>query len=519
MKIYDELLNAETIQTRSDPISDKSWQEASILSLAIIWHSDHERIGALAPLVFDKKEAVNLSRLTPNFLDNNIALLDPHISRSPIQIKRINNDQFIFTPSKGKMEAIVNGKLLDETRRFHIKDMGNEIIIMLSNKVILSMFYAPARQIKDDEDYGLLGISRSINDAKNMIARTAETDVPVLIKGETGTGKELVAQGIYKASKRKNKPIVSVNMATIAPSLSGAELFGVKKGAFTGAIHDSKGLFEQADKGTLFLDEIGDTPAEVQPMLLRVLETGELKRTGDEDIRKVDVRFIAATDQSLSTKKGHKSFNQALLRRVDGIRIEIAPLRNRRVDIGILAKNFLQAPTLNLPAINLSDISAQDMHEMVLYDWPGNVRELLHASKRMRLGQPIFSKQDQDINYPTSYETTGQNLKENRTVYNVSNKTKKQYANPLEVDEEKLITALDRSNWVIKSAAEILNLSRTSLYELMEKSSSIRHIEDISDTEIKSVMASYGGGLNQWTKHLRVGRDALRKRITNMNKK
>jgi DNA-binding NtrC family response regulator len=475
--------------------------EATITGLGIIWHNDHHRIGEIAPLHFDRSGTVQLSRMTPNFAGNREhderPLLDQHLSRSSVLIQKIDNRQFLFTPPDKKIEVRVNGQDLVAPKTFHIDEFGNEIIIFLSNSVVLSLFNAPARRIDEAaaKQFGMLGISEAIVATKRAISRLSKGNLPVLIRGETGTGKELVATGLHEAGDRVQHAMIAVNMATLTPSLAAAELFGVKKGAYTGAERDKAGLFEQADGGVLFLDEIGDTPNEVQPMLLRVIENGEFRRVGDDKVRKANVRVFAATDRSLELDVRGQVFNQPLRRRLEAISISVPPLRDRRCDLGILLRSFLQEQSNDMPRFDLTDLSAADVHTLALYPWPGNVRELRNLAQQLRYGQPLLIAAFSADTAPSLVLDAPR------------------YDNPNKISEADLLGALDENNWVIKATAQSLNLSRTSLYERMKKSAAIRSIDDIRTDELERVLHEVPGGLNAWAKHLRVTRESLARRL------
>jgi len=214
-----------------------------------------------------------------------------------------------------------------------------------------------------------------------MIDKVCETNIPVLIQGETGTGKELVAKTIHYNGKRKDAKFVPVNCSAIPETLLESELFGYVKGAFTEATHDKPGLFEEADHGTIFLDEIGELSPKLQAKLLRVLEDGELRRLGDTKSRKVDIRIIAATSKNLEKEVKEKRFRDDLYYRINVMTINLPPLRNKREDIPLLATHFLQqfAKQGNK---QIEGFDPTAMQLLLDYDWPGNVRELKNEIER-----------------------------------------------------------------------------------------------------------------------------------------
>ncbi|GMV14425.1 MAG: sigma 54-interacting transcriptional regulator [Polyangiaceae bacterium] len=227
----------------------------------------------------------------------------------------------------------------------------------------------------------ILGSSKALLDSLAQVGNVAATDATVLLLGETGTGKELFAEAIHAGSKRADRPVVRVNCGAIPANLIESELFGHEKGAFTGAIQRRDGRFTLADGGTLFLDEIGELPLELQPKLLRVLQTGELEPVGSAKTIKVDVRIIAATHRDLRESVKRGTFREDLFYRLDVFPISIPPLRERRDDIPVLAQAFAEKFAKKLGR-RLAPLSAPVLERLQAYPWPGNVRELENVVER-----------------------------------------------------------------------------------------------------------------------------------------
>ena len=222
---------------------------------------------------------------------------------------------------------------------------------------------------------GIIGKSKAIQDIVDIAMQIAKSDISVLLYGESGVGKEVFAQAIHQFSDRINKKIVNVNCGAIPEGLLESELFGHKKGAFTGAASDRKGYFEIADGGTLFLDEIAEMPLTTQVKLLRVLETKEFMPVGSETVKKVDVRIIAAANKDLQKEVDKKNFRKDLYFRLKAVTLNIPALRERREDIPLLANHFLRlyAENNKIPDLHIT-VDALDL--LTQYHWPGNVREL-----------------------------------------------------------------------------------------------------------------------------------------------
>lgn len=228
----------------------------------------------------------------------------------------------------------------------------------------------------------LLGESIPIVELREIIKQVAPTDVTVLITGESGSGKEVVANEIYKNSSRSAKPFITVNCGAIPEGIIESELFGHIKGSFTGAIENRKGYFEAANGGTIFLDEIGELPLQTQVKFLRVIENGEYMKVGGTKTEKVDVRILAATNKNLEQLIASNSFREDLYYRLRSINIVIPPLRERKGDIKILFDNFVKQFT-ERNSVNFKGITADAMESIINYNWPGNVRQLKNFTESL----------------------------------------------------------------------------------------------------------------------------------------
>jgi transcriptional regulator with PAS, ATPase and Fis domain len=227
----------------------------------------------------------------------------------------------------------------------------------------------------------IIGNNPKMKEISELIAKVAPAPTTVLVRGESGTGKELVARAIHRHSMLSNQPLVTLNCTALSPSLLESELFGYKRGAFTGAYSDRKGLFEKADGGTMFLDEIGDMSLEIQAKLLRTLQTGEIRAVGDLRTRKVSVRIIAATNQDLDKAIGEGTFREDLFYRINTFTITLPPLRERTEDIPFLAEYFLQRARGKVNK-HVESIAPQAIALLRNYSWPGNLRELENVIER-----------------------------------------------------------------------------------------------------------------------------------------
>jgi DNA-binding NtrC family response regulator len=247
-------------------------------------------------------------------------------------------------------------------------------------------------QLRRDMSCGdILGMSPAMRRLFQQIERAATVEIDVLIRGETGTGKELIAREIHRRSSRASGPFVAVNTAAVAESLAESELFGHVRGSFTGAAADRAGVFEQADGGTLFLDEIGDMPINTQAKILRTLQERAVQRVGSSDSRRVDVRIITATHQDLEQAIDAGRFRRDLYFRIRGLELQVPPLRTRHEDILLLARHF--AERYRRPGVEPPSFHATAVERMLSHNWPGNVRELeqtVRAAAALSSGSEIM---------------------------------------------------------------------------------------------------------------------------------
>jgi len=238
------------------------------------------------------------------------------------------------------------------------------------------------KKIQDDYHFGnLVAKSKGMEAVFKIAEKVAQYDTTVLIYGASGTGKELIAQGIHFAGKRAKNSLVPVNCGGIPENLLESELFGYKRGAFTGADSDRKGLFEEADRGTIFLDEIGELPLSLQVKLLRVLQENEIRPVGDSKTKKIDVRVIAATSKNLEDEAKNGTFREDLFFRLNVMPIQLPPLKDRPEDIPILSQHFINRFNISLEK-NIKGITPAAMSILLKYHWPGNVRELGNVIER-----------------------------------------------------------------------------------------------------------------------------------------
>ncbi len=393
-------------------------------------------------------------------------------------------------------------------------ELASGVVLEVGDDAVLFIHRVRARQ-NTAPRFEMVGHSAAIEALREQITFASAVSVPVLLRGESGTGKDLAARAIAKHGPRAGRPFVAVNLAGIPPSIASSELFGHTPGAFTGAVGSHPGYFVQADGGTLFLDEIGAASLEVQAMLLRALETREIHPLGASRARPVDLRIIAATDENLEDAIRQGRFRAALYHRLAGYEIELPPLRARRDDIGCLLVHFLRQELEALGASERLDpsglspwLSAALVAELARSHWPGNVRELANSARRLAVAaargvvcgdQRILRREPQT---PHGGAMPDLPIPARRR--------------PSSVGEEHLLSVLQASHWRMAEAARLLGISRTSLYALVDASDRVRKAKDIPEAELRESYEACGGRVDAMAEALEVSMRGLQLRLRDL---
>lgn len=381
---------------------------------------------------------------------------------SNVLLKAINQGgvhQYILKPWKERELTIQLNKALDYSNLLRqnkelISNLQhkNNSLEELQNRLENENVYL-REEIENTKSTQIVSTDENIQQVLKKVKQVAATDTTVLVYGETGTGKELIAREIHRLSKRNNKPLITVNCATLPRDLFESELFGHKKGAFTGAMKDKKGKFELADGGTIFLDEIGEMPLELQAKLLRTLQEGEIEPVGGEITQKIDVRVISATNRNLKEEIEKKRFREDLYYRLTIFPITLPPLRERKNDISLLIDHFLKKFNKKIGK-QITTVPDLIMMKLLEYQWPGNVRELENL-----IEHAVIISEGHELQFDLE-------LKPEKSV-------SQETFLPLEEYERRYITkVLIHTGWRIrgdKGAAEILDMKPTTLQSRMKK--------------------------------------------------
>jgi two-component system nitrogen regulation response regulator GlnG len=473
---------------------------------------------------------VALSRNAPDFTRPGeplgLPLSDPYVSRKPLVFEPAGERVRLVVGEDGKCTSA--GEPLRGAREFSLEELARGVPLELAGRVVLLLHLAPAEEGGARGTSGMVGESAGMRHVRRHVERVADLDVPVLIRGETGTGKELVARALHERSRRAG-PFVSVNLGAIPRELAAAELFGATKGAFTGADRHRDGFFRAAQGGTLFLDEVGEASPDVQVLLLRVLETGELYPVGTSTPVATDVRLVAATDADLEARIADGRFRAPLLHRLAGYEVRLPPLRERREDIGPLFLHFarealesLGEASLLTPADPYAEpwLPAALAVRLLLHPWPGNIRQLRNVARQLVIGSrgqrrleldPRLAR-ELDVRAAPSPAAAPERAPV-RVRELADTPTPKPRRKSTEVTEPELLAALRAQDWDVKRAADHLGIARSSIYDLIERSPKIRLAGDLSVAEITRCFQECRGDVDEMVRRLEVSKRALSRRI------
>ncbi|XYH94633.1 sigma 54-interacting transcriptional regulator [Sorangium sp. So ce1128] len=512
----------------------------------------------------DSGGAVPLSRVEPAFAPpgrpEGEPLADEHLSRKPLRLLPAVDGGVRLELGDSSTAVVVHGRRLQSATHFSAAQLRRGVVLELGHRVVLLLHASVSRQelitgtCVSGEERELIGESDGLLQLLWEVRSVADIELPVLIRGENGSGKELVARAIHQASPRRGRPFVAINLSAIPPTLASAELFGTEKASFSGAVH-RKGYFEQAHSGTLFLDEIGDAPLDLQIALLRVLETGEVQRTGAH-VRKVDVRVIAATDADLEAKVATGTFRAPLLNRLSAYELSVPPLRTRRDDLGRLLVRFLREELERVGEMHrLAPPAPEDklwlpaslVARLAEYDWPGNIRQLRNVVRQLVIGsrgrdrleltpaverllaEPSSAGAElPEDDSPARHSAPSRARPEPATPRPASGQLESAPASaadaashstrrsPADVTEDQLAEALHASRWNLAAAAKRLGVTRPSMYVIIHRYPRFRTAQDLTLEEISRCHRECDGDLGRMVDRLEVSEEALARRVRDL---
>lgn len=495
--------NQSTLHSTEADVDNHTVDPGASFALTILHHPDGARIGQHASLnALQSGLPLAISRSEPLFGPRPRQSLGcARVSRTPLWIQR-SGDTLHFTPGSTGLRVQIDGQPLGSQRTLSDATFDQHgALIELGGRVLLWLHRDQGNG--SNTEHGLIGVSASIAHIRRAIERLGTLSAAVLIRGESGVGKELVARAVHRRSTRVDSPFITVNMAAVPASMAAAEFFGHGRGAFTGATAARAGWFEQANGGTLFLDEIGETPGEIQPQLLRALDSGEIQPVGQAS-RTVNVRLISATDADLEALVAAGSFRRALYYRLQSTTLEVPPLRLRTVDIPLLLHHFLREELRNHSAEDrLTErrgerpwLSLALVRTLMQHDFPGNVRELKNIAVQMALDHheaPTAALPHRLTRKPPESET-------------------ERPSSPSPPTESGIRDALRANQWNVARAASALGIAKNTLVAAIARNQTLHLAKDLDEQTIRDALDD-SGTLPEAAERLEVSAHGLRLRM------
>jgi two-component system nitrogen regulation response regulator GlnG len=510
-------------------LGSATW-DTRVVGLTILYLRDLDRVGERALCTgIETGRTMSLSRGEPLFAApggrERRPLADSAVSRVPLQLTGTPEDRGVLldcTRSRTRVRA--GGLPVEGALRLSRADIERGVVLLLGGQVLLLLHLVEPQSDAGEPSCGLVGHSPAMTRVRRDIRRVADLAVPVLVRGASGTGKELVARAIHDAGRRRDQPYVAVNLAAVPHALAASELFGAMRGAFTGAHRDRRGYFARAHGGTLFLDEIGETAPELQVLLLRTLESGEIQPVGADATRPVDVRVVSATDADLEAAIAAERFRAPLLYRLSGYVIHVPPLRERREDIGRLLVHFLRSELAAVGEEAVLDSAAPQpwlpaaaVERLALYHWPGNVRELANAVRHLVIA-------NRGLHPAAHFEMLDGLAAEPPSPHAAvaaaapapgptPAPAPAEPPRPADVTDDQLVAALRAHRFSPERAAAALGIPRSSIYRLMDRCARVRKGSELDADEICAARAQTGDDIEAMAALLEVSVRALRRRM------
>lgn len=499
------------------------------IGLTVLLHPKLELVGRVAMLFSSLAGGrTELNRLEPVFstpgADERTPLEHPALSRKSVVIRTDARGDIVLEGALESQRVHVDGAPRTGDATLPRARLETGIVLECGGCVVLLLHYvATAREPRGD--LGLLGQSLAIRRLRTLVLQVADTSTHVLIRGESGSGKELVARAIHALSSRHDKPFLAVNAAAIPKDMAAAALFGHAKGAFTGAVGSRSGFFGEADGGTLFLDEVGELSRDVQGLLLRATREGEIQPLGESKPRRVDVRLLTATDADLERMVERGDFAMPLLRRLEAFTLHVPPLRQRPDDIARLFVRLLQAELTELGEAGVLRepeegkkpwLPNELMRALVSFRWPGNVAELQTVARHVAIsnrGQARFQWSDwlrARLQPASVVEGTV------RPSEPAPERSPSERPDARALSDAEVVLAMAQCGFRVARAAEALGVSRSWLHTRIEFCEGLRHAKELSLEEIIAASQAAGGAIAEMAARLKVSEHGLKLRMTNL---
>jgi transcriptional regulator with PAS, ATPase and Fis domain len=421
----------------------------------VVRHAKTRLLVVAGPDVGAQLEIAGQTALVGTASDNDLVLTDDTVSRKHCEIES--------TPAgiRVRDSGSTNGVLAGGIRLYDVLLSGPSTLWLGNTQISVIPLDETVDRLEATADrFGdVVGESARMRELFADLERIATSELALLIEGETGTGKDVIAESVHRASARAEGPFVVFDCGAVSPNLAESELFGHERGAFTGAVQARAGVFEEAHGGTLFLDEIGELPKDLQPKLLRVLEKGEVRRVGSNKVVRVDVRIIAATNRNMVAEVQNRAFREDLYFRLAATRVHVPPLRERMSDLPLLVGHFL---SLETPPRRLEEVRPETWEMLHAHRWPGNVRELRNAVRRLLI-TPERAVDAMPRDAPSAAANPPESLRELLPL-------RLARRDAMDAFERGYVRAvLDRAGNNVSRAASVAEVSRQMLQKLMRK--------------------------------------------------
>jgi two-component system nitrogen regulation response regulator GlnG len=489
--------------------------------LTLLAHPDVSRVGEIAVLFSAAAGgARKLNRLEPSFAlrgGEGRPLASAVLSRSPLSIRTTRAGSVELVPSEG-CKAKLAREPLDHPTTVDTEALTDGVVLELAECVLLLLHRLDAKP-RSEPDRGLVGESLAIRSVRAEIQKLADLETCVLIRGESGSGKELVARAIHDLSRRKTHAYVAVNVGAIPSAMAASALFGHARGAFTGAVQRHPGFFGSAENGTLFLDEIGEAPKQIQALLLRAVREHEIQPVGEAEPRHANVRLLTATDADLERRTEDGEFSAPLLRRLEAYCVRVPPLRERKDDIPRLFVRFLreeleQTDELDKlaepPAAKKPWLPSAFIAALVRYPWPGNVAELQTVARRLAI-----------CNRGAKHFTLDAWLEQRLSLEAGRSDGKRASGRPLSaekrdprgISDAEIVAAMREARFKVVKAGEILGVSRSWLNTRLEFCEGLRKAKELTAEEIETAASKASGNTRVTAELLEVSEHGLKLRM------
>ncbi len=500
---------APTTLKRGGPKLDEIRRARPGVTATVLYHLDPSRVGDMCALPLGKGASHDISRVEPLFASG-ASLDDPYLSRSPLILADAGYGAITLTPATDRVLYTVDGNAGDGATKVEPAQLDAGVVVSVGERILLLL----ERGLRDPcavEALGMLGVSRGTERLRATITKLAPQAQPVLLYGQSGTGKELAARALHEVSDRRDGPFITANLAAVVGSTAASQLFGHTKGAFTGADSNAGGFFGQAEGGTLFLDEIGEASLALQALLLRVLESGEVQPVGGT-ARVADVRVVTATNADLEGMVESGEFRVALYHRLVNAAVHLEPLRDRRADVGVqLVRSLDELASQQMHPEATEDapwLSIELMETLLGLDWPGNTRQLIAFARHLATEYGDAAAAALDDRW-RGMLTERAPPAESGVATQVDSRREESATNDGPSDVRAVLAA---HGYRIEPAAKALGMAKNTLYAELHRAG-IPVAKDLTAEQIAAARAAVGDDVAAIAAKLEVSLSGLRRRI------